>query len=66
MTVPPGSAMSEALLSSPILRAEDGTAPLAGVPGGGEFGIDPNDDPELALVCFFLLHFSFDCKNFAF
>lgn len=41
--------LSDALASSPILRAEDGTA-LAPVGTGFEFGIDPSEDPELAMV----------------
>ena len=47
-----GSALQEALLSSPIIQGEDG---LGGVGLGGagfEFGVDPNEDPELALVKF--------------
>ena len=35
-------------MSSPVVVGEDGAGP---VPSGGfEFGIDPNEDPELALV----------------
>jgi len=49
VTVPPGPMLSDALLSSPIVVGEDGTAPSAGM-SGFEFGIDPNDDPELALA----------------
>ena len=45
MTVATGPRLSDALISSPII-VEDGA-----VPGSGfEFGIDPNEDPELALV----------------
>jgi hypothetical protein len=50
VSVPRGSALSEALLSSPIIQGEDG---LGGAGLGGasfEFGVDPNEDPELALV----------------
>ena len=47
MTVPAGPLLSDALISSPIVVGEDGTG---AVPGGYEFGIDPNEDPELALV----------------
>lgn len=43
--------LSDALASSPILRAEDGTA-LAPVGTGFEFGIDPSEDPELAMVSY--------------
>ena len=49
MTVPPGPMLSEALMNSPILVGEDGSgAGLSAV--GFEFGVDPNEDPELALV----------------
>ncbi|KAK7109919.1 hypothetical protein V1264_013875 [Littorina saxatilis] len=47
VTVPPGPMLSDALLSSPVIVGEDGS----GAPTGGyEFGIDPNEDPELALA----------------
>jgi hypothetical protein len=36
-------------MSSPIMAGEDG-APLAGMGQGFEFGIDPTEDPELAMV----------------
>merc|ERR1711936_848063 len=42
VTIPPGPHLSDALVSSPIVQGEDG--------GGFEFGVDPNDDPELALA----------------
>ncbi|KAG5461987.1 MAG: hypothetical protein BJ554DRAFT_5741, partial [Olpidium bornovanus] len=53
VTVPPGPhVLSDLLISSPVINS-DGGAP-AGFGGGGavgfEFGIDPNLDPELALV----------------
>lgn len=49
VTVPPGPMLSEALMNSPILVGEDGSgAGLSAV--GFEFGVDPNEDPELALV----------------
>ena len=54
VTVATGPRLSDALISSPVI-VEDGAA----VPGAGfEFGIDPNEDPELALVrnCHMLLH----------
>jgi 26S proteasome regulatory subunit N10 len=47
VTVPSGPLLSDALISSPIVVGEDGTG---AVPGGYEFGIDPNEDPELALA----------------
>lgn len=51
ISVPRGSVLSEALISSPIIQGEDGQGG-AGLSGAGfEFGVDPNEDPELALVC---------------
>jgi len=48
IVVPQGtSSLSDALMASPVLQSEDGM-PMAG--GGFDFGIDPNDDPELALA----------------
>nr|AEE62390.1 unknown [Dendroctonus ponderosae] len=50
VTVPPGPHLSDALISSPIIQGEDGTG-AAGLSGSGfEFGVDPNEDPELALA----------------
>lgn len=50
VSVPRGSGLSDALLSSPIILGEDGTGG-AGLGGAGfEFGVDPNEDPELALA----------------
>lgn len=49
VTALPGPLLSEVLLSSPILVGEDG-APLAPAGQGFEFGIDPSEDPELAMV----------------
>jgi hypothetical protein len=49
VTVPPGPLLSDALISSPVIVGEDGAGAM---PGGFEFGIDPNEDPELALVSF--------------
>lgn len=51
ISVPRGSVLSEALISSPIIQGEDGQG-AANLGGAGfEFGFDPNEDPELALVC---------------
>ena len=51
VTVPPGPMLSDALLSSPVIVGEDGSgAPMS---GGFEFGVDPNEDPELALVSWY-------------
>jgi len=49
VTIPPVNNLTDALVSSPILQGEDGGS---AAPGGGgyEFGVDPNDDPELALA----------------
>lgn len=50
VTVPPGPHLSDALISSPVIQGEDGTGAV-GIGGSGfEFGIDPNEDPELALA----------------
>ncbi|XP_072389334.1 26S proteasome non-ATPase regulatory subunit 4 [Diabrotica undecimpunctata] len=50
VTVPPGPHLSDALISSPIIQGEDGTG-ATGLGGSGfEFGVDPNEDPELALA----------------
>ncbi|VDM38872.1 unnamed protein product [Toxocara canis] len=52
IVVSSGCTLTEALLSSPICRGEDGAAaPVVAAGGGGfEFGIDPEDDPDLALA----------------
>jgi len=50
VTVPPGPHLSEALISSPVIQGEDGMGG-AGLGGAGfEFGVDPNEDPELAMA----------------
>lgn len=50
VSVPRGSGLSDALLTSPIIQGEDGMGG-AGLGGAGfEFGVDPNEDPELALA----------------
>lgn len=50
VTVPPGPHLSDALISSPVIQGEDGSGAV-GIGGSGfEFGIDPNEDPELALA----------------
>ncbi|CAG9854671.1 unnamed protein product [Phyllotreta striolata] len=50
VTVPPGPHLSDALISSPIIQGEDGSG-APGIGGSGfEFGVDPNEDPELALA----------------
>jgi len=52
VTIPPGPHLSDALISSPIVQGEDGAGPNVMPSGGGgfEFGVDPNEDPELALA----------------
>ncbi|XP_059472814.1 26S proteasome non-ATPase regulatory subunit 4 [Neocloeon triangulifer] len=50
VTVPPGPHLSDALLSSPIIQGEDGTGGAGLGTSGFEFGVDPNEDPELALA----------------
>merc|ERR1711976_239071 len=50
VTVPPGPMLSDALVSSPIIVGEDGSGAVPSGMGGFEFGVDPNDDPELALA----------------
>ncbi|CAG5090813.1 Similar to Rpn10: 26S proteasome non-ATPase regulatory subunit 4 (Drosophila melanogaster) [Cotesia congregata] len=50
VTVPPGPHLSDALISSPIIQGEDGMGG-PGISGNAfEFGVDPNEDPELALA----------------
>lgn len=49
VTVPPGPLLSEALVNSPVIVGEDG-AGVAMQATGFEFGVDPNEDPELALA----------------
>jgi len=50
VTIPPGPHLSDALVSSPILQGEDGMGAAAAGGGGFEFGVNPDDDPELALA----------------
>jgi len=47
VTIPPGPHLSDALVTSPILQSEDGSG---GFGAGFEFGVNPDDDPELALA----------------
>ena len=53
VTAHPGPLLSDILLSSPILTDEEG-APLVPLGQGFEFGIDPTEDPELAMVCVYV------------
>ena len=60
VTVPPGTILSDILLSTPVFMGDSddgGSGAGAGGSGGGagggndfEFGVDPNLDPELALA----------------
>lgn len=55
VSVPAGTVLlSDMIVSSPMLSEDGVTAPAAGGGGGpgddGEFGVDPNLDPELAMV----------------
>ena len=44
-----GPHLADALISSPVIQGEDGTGAIGLGAGGFEF-VDPNEDPELALV----------------
>ena len=44
-----GPHLADALISSPVIQGEDGTGAVGLGAGGFEF-VDPNEDPELALV----------------
>jgi len=48
VVVPAGPNLTDALVGSPILVNEDGSGMPAA--GGFDYGVDPNDDPELALA----------------
>ncbi|XP_067129370.1 26S proteasome non-ATPase regulatory subunit 4 isoform X2 [Centruroides vittatus] len=50
VTVPPGPHLSDALISSPVIQGEDGSGGIGLGSTGFEFGVDPNEDPELALA----------------
>ena len=60
--VPAGTSLREVLATSAVCRGEDGNVIGGGAAGaaGFEFGIDPEEDPDLALVR--LLFFVF-CKK---
>lgn len=49
VVVSAGSKLRDALAQSPIVRGEDGAGVVPGA-GGFDFGIDAEDDPELALA----------------
>ncbi|KAH7948253.1 26S proteasome non-ATPase regulatory subunit 4 [Rhipicephalus sanguineus] len=52
VTVPSGrdTQLSDALVSSPVVQGEDGVGVAPSGSGGFEFGIDPNEDPELLMA----------------
>lgn len=50
VSVPRGSSLSDALLTSPVIQGEDGMGGTGLSSAGFEFGVDPNEDPELALA----------------
>lgn len=50
VTVPPGPHLSDALITSPVIQGEDGSGAIGLGGAGFEFGVDPNEDPELALA----------------
>merc|ERR1711872_247811 len=51
VTIPPGPHLSDALVTSPLVQGEDGSGGVGGSSGSGfEFGVNPDDDPELALA----------------
>ena len=50
VAIPPGPQLAEVLRSSAVVLGEDGAGGLNVPQGGFDFGMDPNDDPELALV----------------
>jgi 26S proteasome regulatory subunit N10 len=52
LVIPSGSKLMEALVTSPICRGEGGNMAMIGANGGFEFGVDPDEDPELACKCF--------------
>lgn len=47
-SVPPGTNLHDALMSSPLIIGEDGSG--ANAASRFEFGVDPSEDPELALA----------------
>ena len=52
LTVPAGVSPANALLSSSIMHSTSGLAPGSATGGGADFdfGVDPDMDPELAMV----------------
>lgn len=56
-----GPHLADALISSPVIQGEDGTGAVGLGAGGFEF-VDPNEDPELALVSVTISSFISSCK----
>jgi len=51
VTIPSGPHLTDALVSSPIVQNEGSAVPTIATGGGGfEFGVDPSEDPELAMA----------------
>ncbi|XP_076630967.1 regulatory particle non-ATPase 10 [Colletes latitarsis] len=50
ITIPPGPHLSDALIASPIIQGDDGMGGTGVGRAAFEFGVDPNEDPELALA----------------
>jgi len=51
VTIPSGPHLTDALVSSPIVQNEGSSVPSIATGGGGfEFGVDPSEDPELAMA----------------
>ncbi|KAI6225996.1 26S proteasome non-ATPase regulatory subunit 4 [Aphelenchoides besseyi] len=50
LVVSEGSKLIEALVTSAICRGEGGNMAMIGTNGSVEFGVDPEEDPELALA----------------
>jgi len=49
VTIPPGPHLSDALVTSPVVQGEEGSGGVGGS-SGFEFGVNPDEDPELALA----------------
>lgn len=50
VSVPPGPQLTDALRNSAVIQGEDGAGGANMGAPGFDFGMDPNDDPELALA----------------
>ena len=59
VVVPPSPNLTDALRTSPIVQGEDGYTPSGGADFGSGFDVDPNLDPELALVSNLILYLKF-------